>query len=235
MHEKRIEIRWRDLDALGHVNNAVYLSYLEEVRTQWLAHVLGGHETVWSWVLVRVAIDYRRELSLDDGAVIARCRLSRIGTSSVRTEEEIVTEAGEVAARAEAVVAARNADSTSSRPLTEEERVAFAAVEGDIDLTGFRVEAADGEVGTVDKATREAHGGFVVLDPDPRFFAKKLMLSAEAIESVDAETQTVRVGWTKEQIKYAPQVEEAPDEGAQAEAAAYYDHELTPYTDKGLP
>src|SRR3982751_3811505 len=36
MHEKRIEIRWRDVDAYGHVNNAVYLTYLEEVRDEWL-------------------------------------------------------------------------------------------------------------------------------------------------------------------------------------------------------
>src|SRR4029079_15408617 len=32
VHEKQIEIRWRDQDAYGHVNNAVYLTYLEEVR-----------------------------------------------------------------------------------------------------------------------------------------------------------------------------------------------------------
>ena len=36
MHEKRIEIRWRDLDAYGHVNNAVYPTYLEECRDEWL-------------------------------------------------------------------------------------------------------------------------------------------------------------------------------------------------------
>jgi acyl-CoA thioester hydrolase len=33
VHEKRIEIRWRDLDAAGHVNNAVFLTYLEEAAT----------------------------------------------------------------------------------------------------------------------------------------------------------------------------------------------------------
>jgi hypothetical protein len=36
VHEKQIEIRWRDQDAYGHVNNAVYLTYLEEVRDEWL-------------------------------------------------------------------------------------------------------------------------------------------------------------------------------------------------------
>ncbi|MEA2268861.1 MAG: acyl-CoA thioester hydrolase, partial [Solirubrobacteraceae bacterium] len=41
MHSKRIEIRWRDVDNYGHVNNAVYLTYLEEVRDEWLLSVIG--------------------------------------------------------------------------------------------------------------------------------------------------------------------------------------------------
>jgi hypothetical protein len=79
MWEKRIEIRWRDLDGSRHVNNAVYLSYLEEARSEWLGHVLGGREPVWDFVLARVAIDYRRELGLDDGTAVVSCRLARIG------------------------------------------------------------------------------------------------------------------------------------------------------------
>ena len=43
MHEKRIEIRWRDQDAYGHVNNAVYLTYLEEARDEWLEQTLGPY------------------------------------------------------------------------------------------------------------------------------------------------------------------------------------------------
>jgi acyl-CoA thioester hydrolase len=42
MLEKRIEIRWRDVDAYGHVNNAVYLNYLEEARDAWVQAVLGA-------------------------------------------------------------------------------------------------------------------------------------------------------------------------------------------------
>ncbi len=106
---------------------------------------------------------------------------------------------------------------------------------GDDDLTGFRVEAADGDVGTVDQATREAEGSFVVIDPDPHFFGKKLMVPAEAIEAVDAGKRTVRIGWTKEQIKGAPQFEDVGEDGVEAEATSYYDHELTPFTDTDLP
>ena len=42
MHEKRVEIRWSDVDAFGHVNNAVYATYLEECRDEWLDAAIGG-------------------------------------------------------------------------------------------------------------------------------------------------------------------------------------------------
>jgi acyl-CoA thioester hydrolase len=126
IQEKRIEIRWNDLDVYGHVNNAVYLTYLEEVRDEWLGAVLGDPAEIWNYVLVRVAIDYRRELALSDDVVIATCRLASIGTSSVRSEERILTRGGELAAQAESVLVARDRDRGRSRALTDAERAAFA-------------------------------------------------------------------------------------------------------------
>jgi acyl-CoA thioester hydrolase len=123
--ERRIAIRWADLDASRHVNNAVYLSYLEEVRTAFVAAALDGVD-VWDFVLVHIAIDYRRELTLDDVAVVARCELASLGTSSVRTAEVVLTESGELAAEAEAVVVARNPETGRARPLTTRERAAFS-------------------------------------------------------------------------------------------------------------
>jgi acyl-CoA thioester hydrolase len=125
VHEKQIEIRWRDQDAYGHVNNAVYLTYLEEVRDEWLERALGDAGDAWGYVTARVAIDFRRELTQDDDAIVARLWLTRIGTSSVRTREEIVTVAGELAAEAEAVLVARDTETGRSRPLTDVERAAL--------------------------------------------------------------------------------------------------------------
>ena len=125
MHEKQIEIRWRDQDAYGHVNNAVYLTYLEEVRDEWLERALGESGDAWGYVTARVAIDFRRELTQDDDAIVARLWLTRIGTSSVTTREEIVTVGGELAAEAEAVLVARDTETGRSRPLTDVERAAL--------------------------------------------------------------------------------------------------------------
>jgi acyl-CoA thioester hydrolase len=113
------------MDAYGHVNNAVYLTYLEEVRDEWLDQTLGDEDGAWSFVLARVAIDFRRELTQRDDEILARCRLERIGTSSLTTREEIVTLAGDLAAEAEAVLVARNRETGRSRPLTPRERSAL--------------------------------------------------------------------------------------------------------------
>ena len=125
MHEKRIEIRWHDVDAFNHVNNAVYLTYLEECRDEWLDGALGDGQGAWNLVIARIAIDFRRELLLEDDAVLVRCRLERLGTSSVTTREEIRTTGGELSAEAEAVLVARDPETRRSRPLLPEERLAL--------------------------------------------------------------------------------------------------------------
>jgi acyl-CoA thioester hydrolase len=128
VHEKRIEIRWRDLDALGHVNNAVYATYLEEARDEWMQRALEGAGDLWDYVLVRIAIDFRRELTQGDDAVLVRTRLTRIGTSSLTLREDILKLDGTLSAEAESVVVARDRVTGASRPLTVAEREAYAGV-----------------------------------------------------------------------------------------------------------
>ncbi|HXV34770.1 MAG TPA: thioesterase family protein [Gaiellaceae bacterium] len=124
MHSKEIEIRWRDLDPYGHVNHAVFLTYLEEVRDEWLGLAVG--EDALGYVVARVEIDYRRELTQRDDRVTARIRLDSLGTSSVRTVEELALAGGSVAAEAKAVLVACD-EEHRPRPLTEPERAALSA------------------------------------------------------------------------------------------------------------
>ena len=69
VHRERV--RFSDRDALGHVNNAVYSTYLEEARID----ILGG---LTDFILARVEIDFRSELR-DADEVVVRSRLDRIG------------------------------------------------------------------------------------------------------------------------------------------------------------
>ena len=126
-HEKRIEIRWRDVDAFRHVNNAVYATYLEECRDEWAERALAGTSDLWDFVLARVAIDFRHELVQDDDVVVVSATLARIGTSSITLREEIRTLDGTLSAEAESVLVARDRATGRSRPLTDAEREALGA------------------------------------------------------------------------------------------------------------
>jgi acyl-CoA thioester hydrolase len=99
MHEVRLRIRWRDIDSYGHVNNAVYLNYLEECRDRLVEDLFGSHEA-WDFVLAHVGIDFRSELRQADGEVVVRCEVAGFGRSSIRTRERVEKADGTLAAEA---------------------------------------------------------------------------------------------------------------------------------------
>lgn len=125
--ETIVALRWRDMDAYGHVNHVVYLTYLEEARDAAIARILRETSPEGGYVVARVAIDYRRELRLADGPVVVSCAVTTIGGASAQTRETIRTAAGELAAEAEAVVVKFDRETRRSRQWTDNERLAFAA------------------------------------------------------------------------------------------------------------
>jgi acyl-CoA thioester hydrolase len=60
-----IQVRWRDIDAKSHVNNATIVTYLETARTELWRQRFGGGIDI-PFVVVRIEVDYRRELTIDD-------------------------------------------------------------------------------------------------------------------------------------------------------------------------
>ena len=128
MHEKRIEIRWRDLDSYGHVNQAVYLTFAEEVLDDWL-HTKLGHDpgTVWDYVARRATIDYRGELRLSDRVAVGSAELVRLGTTSVTARVTLSAPDGRLATELELVVVAIDGRGGAPRQLTEQERAALSA------------------------------------------------------------------------------------------------------------
>ncbi len=100
----RLEVRYRDLDPLGHVNNAVYLSYIELARVRYFA-LLGALEGALGKgeapVVARVEIDYHRPIFLED-EVVAAARVSRLGRTSFAMDYRVEA-GGELAASARSV------------------------------------------------------------------------------------------------------------------------------------
>jgi acyl-CoA thioester hydrolase len=119
--ETRIQTRWPDFDALGHLNHAVYHVYLDEARDEALRNTVGDF-SVWPNVVVHASVDYRREIALGVREVIVRTRIAEVGRSSARFEQQIVTPDGELAAEAEAVLVAWDAEARRSREITQGER-----------------------------------------------------------------------------------------------------------------
>jgi hypothetical protein len=95
---------------------------------------------------------------------------------------------------------------------------------GDIDLTGFKVEANDGGIGKIDEATYEVGGSYVVVDTGPWIFGKKVMLPAGVVQNVDPENEIVYVSRTKDEIKNAPELDETRglDEDYRRNLGDYY-------------
>lgn len=84
-----IGVRWRDLDAFNHVNNANYLTYLEEARLQWLQHVPDWFSEQSMPVLAASELQYRRPIEWP-ASLQVELRCARLGTSSMTLAHRIV-------------------------------------------------------------------------------------------------------------------------------------------------
>lgn len=121
----RIDVRWRDLDMLGHLNQAVYHEFLEEGRTELLTSTTAMQG--FAFVLARVELDYRREITRADGHVVVVSRAASVGRSSIVLDNEILLPDGTVAAEGRAVLVAWDAAARSKRVLSDDERSALMA------------------------------------------------------------------------------------------------------------
>jgi acyl-CoA thioester hydrolase len=125
---KRIEIRWRDLDGFGHVNNAVYMTYLEEARDEMYTRLLG--DVVHRMVLRHSCVDYRSGLVLEDDAIEVTTEIIRVGSSSVTTREKVTALSdGRIAAVAETVMVHTDDSRNASAPFPGSAR---ALLEGEL-------------------------------------------------------------------------------------------------------
>ena len=121
MGETRLQTRWTDFDALGHITHAAYLVYFDEARDDFLTETVGSFDE-FSWVIVHVSIDYRREIRDPAEEVLVRTRVARIGGTSVTFAHVLIAPDGEVAAESEAVLVAWDANARRPRQLSAFER-----------------------------------------------------------------------------------------------------------------
>lgn len=118
-----VQVRFRDLDALGHVNNAVYLTYLETARVLYVRqrfHLQSPRD--FTFILARVEIDYRRPLTLGDCPLVG-IGVAQVGQRSFRFVYEIWEEtAGVLVAQALTVQVMYDYQTNRSVPIPSEVR-----------------------------------------------------------------------------------------------------------------
>ncbi len=127
-----IQVRWRDLDAFAHVNNAVFASYLEVARTEvWRQRFAGRPTMEIPFFVRRLEIDFKRPVSLED-EVRVWLRVGEIRGASFDFEY-LVEANGSVAAVASTTLA--SVDAASGRPvrIAEDLRAILATLQVDQD------------------------------------------------------------------------------------------------------
>ncbi len=123
-----VPLRWVDVDALGHVYHATYLTLLDEARSRFLT--AAGVRRPSDHVVARVEIDYLAPVGPGHDHVLVRHEVERVGTTSLTLGATLATPDGVDRARARVVIVLWDNASHGPRPVGDDERAALAAVVG---------------------------------------------------------------------------------------------------------
>ena len=128
-HAVRVQLRWRDMDMLGHLNQSVYHELLEEGRAALITELVrraGPDHMHGGYVPAHVDLDYHKEVRKDHGEVSIVVRLAGVGRSSLRLDHEVRLPDGTVAASGKTVLVAWDPVTRGKRALSEAELAALS-------------------------------------------------------------------------------------------------------------
>ena len=112
-YQSKQYVRWDDLDAFGHVNNAVYLTYAQEARFAWSG--------ILEMVVARAEVDFIAPINDGDTFLDIELWVSAIGNSSFTMTYELKMK-GEVVARVKTVQVTVDMSTKKSSPISDEQR-----------------------------------------------------------------------------------------------------------------
>ena len=107
-------VRWDDIDAFGHVNNAKYLTYIQEARFLW--------SPLLEMVVAKAEVDYLVPIYEGGRFYDITLWVEQIGNSSFTLGYEVIGDNGVVHAKVKTVQVAVSMETKKSRPLTDPER-----------------------------------------------------------------------------------------------------------------
>ena len=131
-HRTPLQVRFRDTDAFGHVNNAVFATYVELARVRYLIDVLEPDAPFdrLPLILARVALDFRSPILFGE-AVVVETRVDRIGRTSFAMAHRMTAGAeSRLAADVQSVLVVYDYDRARPMPVPDEWRRLIGAFEG---------------------------------------------------------------------------------------------------------
>ncbi len=125
-----LEIRWRDLDALGHVNNAVYFTYLEQARVHYLRELglVPSDPSAIGMILAETSCQFKSPLELGEQVTIY-VRVSELRNSSFIVEYRLEGGDGRLAATARSAQVCYDYQNQRSIPISDQWREIIIAYE----------------------------------------------------------------------------------------------------------
>lgn len=124
IHHSSIEVRWDDLDAFGHVNNATYLTFAQEARNDFIWYsrkAAGERELLGDMVVARTEVDYLKPIYDGGFEIDVAITVGRLGNASFELNY-VISHQDLIYARVKTVQVGISMETKKSRPLTEEER-----------------------------------------------------------------------------------------------------------------
>lgn len=131
-HRTTLQVRFRDIDAFGHVNNAVFHSYVEQARIRYLLDVLEPDRPFdrLPLILARVELDYRSPITFSE-EVAVDTRVDRIGhTSIAMTHRMTVVPEGRLVGDVQSVLVTYDYAAARPTPVADEWRRRIGQHEG---------------------------------------------------------------------------------------------------------
>ncbi|MFC8386677.1 acyl-CoA thioesterase [Nocardia sp. NPDC057272] len=117
-----IPVRWTDVDAYRHVSHMALVALLDDGRGRWFECVVGSEVMGWEYVVARLEVDFRAPAVLGERALFGSFAVERVGSSSVRLRERLMTASEVVVVDAVCVVVAWDRERSVGRALTGVEK-----------------------------------------------------------------------------------------------------------------
>jgi acyl-CoA thioester hydrolase len=125
----RLQVRFRDCDLFGHVNNAVYFTYMEEARWAYWRELSGDSQARVPLILARTECDFIRPLQPGE-RIAVWLGTTCIGRTSVSMDCEMLDERGDLVAKGKAVMVTYDYASAKPMPVPDWCRARIEEYEG---------------------------------------------------------------------------------------------------------